>query len=72
MGKYFGTDGVRGRANEELTAELALSIGRAAAVVLAENRTDGKRPRVVIGRDTRCSGEMPDCSARGRTCTVWG
>ncbi|MCI9457183.1 MAG: phosphoglucosamine mutase [Oscillospiraceae bacterium] len=58
MGKYFGTDGVRGRANEELTAELALSIGRAAAVVLAENRTDGKRPRVVIGRDTRCSGEM--------------
>lgn len=58
MGKYFGTDGVRGRANEELTAELALSIGRAAAVVLAENWTDGKHPRVVIGRDTRCSGAM--------------
>lgn len=58
MGKYFGTDGVRGRANEELTAELALSIGRAAAVVLAENQADGKRPKVVIGRDTRCSGEM--------------
>ncbi len=58
MGKYFGTDGVRGRANEELTAELALSIGRAAAVVLAETRTDGEHPKVAIGRDTRCSGEM--------------
>ena len=58
MGKYFGTDGVRGKANEDLTAELALSIGRAAAAVLVENRTDGKHPKVAIGRDTRCSGEM--------------
>jgi phosphoglucosamine mutase len=55
MGKYFGTDGVRGIANAELTAELAYKIGRCGGYVLAGG---AKRPRVVIGRDTRISGHM--------------
>ncbi len=54
MGKYFGTDGVRGVANRELTPELALRIGRAAALVLGEQST---KP-IVVGRDTRLSGQM--------------
>ena len=58
MGKYFGTDGVRGKANTDLTVELAASIGRAAAMVLAEQETDDSKPKVLIGRDTRISGEM--------------
>lgn len=55
MGKYFGTDGVRGVANRELTPELAYKIGRCGGVVLAGR---SKRPKVVIGRDTRISGAM--------------
>ncbi|GAB6877559.1 phosphoglucosamine mutase [Thermaerobacter litoralis] len=56
MARLFGTDGVRGVANTELTAELALDLGRAAARVLAERW--GGPPRVVLGRDTRASGEL--------------
>ena len=52
----FGTDGIRGLAGEELTAELALQVGRAAAVVLAAHR--GHAPLFLIGRDTRVSGAM--------------
>ncbi|URJ50151.1 phosphoglucosamine mutase [Paenibacillus polymyxa] len=55
MGKYFGTDGVRGVANQELTAELAYSIGRCGGYVLAGNV---EKPTVVIGMDTRISGLM--------------
>ncbi|MBW5448209.1 phosphoglucosamine mutase [Cohnella sp. CFH 77786] len=55
MGKYFGTDGVRGVANRELTPELAYRIGRCGGVVLTGR---SKRPKVVIGRDTRISGAM--------------
>ncbi|MDO7908741.1 phosphoglucosamine mutase [Paenibacillus sp. JX-17] len=55
MGKYFGTDGVRGVANKELTAELAYSIGRCGGYVLAGNV---EKPTVVIGMDTRISGLM--------------
>ncbi|GAB6932405.1 phosphoglucosamine mutase [Calditerricola satsumensis] len=55
MGKYFGTDGVRGVANRELTPELAFRIGRCGAHVLAK---DAKKPKVVIGRDPRISGQM--------------
>lgn len=56
MGKYFGTDGVRGVANQELTAELAYKIGRCGGYVLTQNSTG--RPVVLIGRDTRVSGPM--------------
>ncbi|OXS59331.1 phosphoglucosamine mutase [Cohnella sp. CIP 111063] len=55
MGKYFGTDGVRGVANQELTPELAYRIGRCGGVVLAGKV---KRPKVLIGMDTRISGQM--------------
>jgi len=59
MARLFGTDGVRGLANRDVTAELALSLGAAAArVVTASGRFDGTRPRAVIGRDTRVSGEF--------------
>ncbi|ALS26227.1 phosphoglucosamine mutase [Paenibacillus sp. 32O-W] len=55
MGKYFGTDGVRGVANRGLTPELAYKIGRCGGYVLAGHTA---RPKVVIGRDTRVSGPM--------------
>lgn len=56
MGKYFGTDGVRGVANSELTPELAFKLGRVGGYVLTRN-AEGK-PKVLIGRDTRISGHM--------------
>ena len=57
MGRLFGTDGVRGLANAELTPELALTVARAAAGVLAD-RDGTSRPVAVVGRDPRASGEM--------------
>lgn len=57
MGRLFGTDGVRGVANRELTAELALALGGAAARRLSRTGT-GRRRVAVIGRDPRASGEM--------------
>ncbi|MCE4956067.1 phosphoglucosamine mutase [Macrococcoides caseolyticum] len=56
MGKYFGTDGVRGVANSELTPELAFKLGRYGGYVLAHGGTE--KPTVVVGRDTRVSGIM--------------
>ena len=58
MGKYFGTDGVRGEANKELTPELAFKLGRYGGYVLSQHEGGEKRPRVLVGRDTRISGEM--------------
>ncbi|MER7999586.1 phosphoglucosamine mutase [Streptomyces sp. NPDC095613] len=59
MGRLFGTDGVRGVANADLTAELALGLSVAAAHVLAEVGTfEGHRPTAVVGRDPRASGEF--------------
>jgi phosphoglucosamine mutase len=58
MGRVFGTDGVRGLANGELTAGLALELAVAAASVLSERDTLDRRPTAVIGRDTRASGEF--------------
>ena len=59
MGRLFGTDGVRGLANIELTAELALDLSVAAAHVLGEAGVfSGHRPLAVVGRDTRISGEF--------------
>jgi phosphoglucosamine mutase len=55
MGKYFGTDGVRGVANSELTPELAFKLGRFGGYVLTKEHD---RPKVLIGRDTRISGHM--------------
>ncbi|MDT0308550.1 phosphoglucosamine mutase [Streptomyces sp. DSM 44917] len=59
MGRLFGTDGVRGVANADLTAEMALGLSVAAAHVLAaKGETSGRRPLAVVGRDPRASGEF--------------
>lgn len=55
MGKYFGTDGVRGKANDVLTCDLAYKLGRYGSYVLSQGKKDTK---IVIGRDTRLSGDM--------------
>lgn len=55
MKKYFGTDGVRGVANESLTPELAFRLGRFGGYVLTRDR---ENPKVIIGKDTRISGDM--------------
>lgn len=67
MGKLFGTDGVRGVANSELTPELAMNIGRAAASVLA---CDAKRPKFLIGKDTRQSSDMLEAALAAGLCSV--
>lgn len=56
MGRLFGTDGARGVANSELTCELAMNIGKAAAMVLTEGRNTC--PKILIGKDTRVSSDM--------------
>ena len=59
MGRLFGTDGVRGLANRDVTAELAVDLAVAAAHVLGDvGAFDGHRPLAVVGRDTRASGEF--------------
>ncbi len=59
MGQLFGTDGVRGLANRDVTAELALDLAVAAAHVLGtRGEFEGHRPRAVVGRDSRASGEF--------------
>ena len=70
MGKYFGTDGVRGVANVELTTEMAAAIGRALAFSLTE--TIGRRPKICIGRDTRISGSMLECALAAGICACGG
>ena len=68
MGKYFGTDGVRGVAGVDLTCELAMKIGRGAAAVLTEKT--GRRPRILIGKDTRQSGDMLEAALTAGLCSV--
>lgn len=59
MGRLFGTDGVRGLANKDVTAELALDLSVAAAHVLGSlGQFEGHRPRAIVGRDSRASGEF--------------
>lgn len=68
MGRLFGTDGVRGVANKELTPELAFEIGQAGAYVLTE--TGGDRPRILVGRDTRISGDILEAALVAGICSV--
>ncbi len=68
MGRLFGTDGARGIANTELTCELAMEIGRAAAMVLTEH--SHKKPRVLIGMDTRASSQMLESAISAGLCSV--
>ncbi len=69
MGRLFGTDGVRGVANRELTNELAMRIGMAAAEILLKN-SQRARPTVMIGRDTRASGDMLEAALTAGFCSV--
>ncbi|MBR6391844.1 MAG: phosphoglucosamine mutase [Eubacterium sp.] len=69
MGRLFGTDGVRGIANKDLTNELAMKIGAAAATVLLEEAKSAK-PTVLIGRDTRASGDMLEAALTSGLCSV--
>lgn len=68
MGRLFGTDGVRGIANSELTCELALKIGRAAAMVLTDN--NHRHPKILIGKDTRLSSDMLENALTAGLCSV--
>ena len=68
MGRLFGTDGARGVANTELTAELAMNIGRAAAMVLVNDEV--KHPTILIGKDTRLSGDMLEGALIAGLCSV--
>ena len=68
MGRLFGTDGVRGIANTDLTCELAMKLGRAAATVLSNNAR--RRPLFVIGMDTRISSEMLANAITAGLCSV--
>lgn len=68
MGRLFGTDGVRGIANKELTPELAFKIGQAGAYVLTENTGEG--PTILVGKDTRISGDILECALTAGLCSV--
>lgn len=69
MGVLFGTDGVRGIANIELTPELAFDLGRAGSYVLAR-QFGGARPRILVGRDTRISGDMLEAALIAGICST--
>lgn len=69
MGRLFGTDGVRGVANKELTPELAFNLGKAGTHVL---KKDNERPVVVIGKDTRVSGDMLESALTAGILAVGG
>lgn len=68
MGKLFGTDGIRGIANKELTAELAFKTGQSGAYVLT--KAAARRPRILIGKDTRKSGDMLEAALTAGLCSM--
>lgn len=69
MSRMFGTDGVRGVANKELTAEMAMQLGQAGAYVLSKDN-GGKRPVIMVGCDTRLSGDMLANALMAGACSV--
>lgn len=69
MGKLFGTDGVRGVANKELTSQLAFMLGRAATALFGREYT---QPTFIIGRDTRISGQMLEAALAAGICSAGG
>lgn len=68
MGRLFGTDGARGIANTQLSCEVAMNIGRAAALVLSRHFSG--KPKVIIGMDTRISSKMLECALTAGLCSV--
>ena len=70
MGKLFGTDGIRGMANEyPMTAEIAVRAGRAVATVF---RDGSEKPKIIVGRDTRLSGQMLESAVVAGICSAGG
>ncbi len=69
VGALFGTDGVRGIANIELTPEMAFDLGRAGSFVLARQQGES-RPRIMVGRDTRVSGDMLEAALIAGICAT--
>lgn len=69
MNRMFGTDGVRGVANSELTAELAYNLGRAGAYILTEGT---HKPKIIVGKDTRISGDMLEAALVAGILSVGG
>lgn len=68
MGKLFGTDGIRGVANQyPMTTEVAANVGRAIAYL---SKKDGHKPRIIIGRDTRLSGDMFESAIVSGICSM--
>ncbi|MDY3281943.1 phosphoglucosamine mutase [Dysosmobacter sp.] len=70
MGKLFGTDGIRGVVGENLTAEMAFRVGQAVSSVLEEEK--GRRPVIIIGKDTRISSDMLESALMAGICSVGG
>jgi len=68
LGRLFGTDGVRGVANKELTAELAFKLGYAGANVLTKELSH--TPKILVGKDTRLSGDMLECALEAGICST--
>lgn len=68
MGRLFGTDGIRGIANKDLTCELATQLGRAAAEVLTNK--SNRHPKVLIGKDTRLSSDMLESAMAAGLCSI--
>ena len=68
MGRLFGTDGVRGVANDELTPLLAMQLGQAGAYVLSKEVNH--RPTIMVGCDTRLSGDMLASALMAGACSV--
>lgn len=66
MGELFGTDGIRGIANRDLTPELAFNVGRAGAFVLGK----GKKGKILVGKDTRKSGDMLEAALTAGICSM--
>ena len=67
MGRLFGTDGVRGLANQDLNCELAFKLGQAGAYILTMAK---HKPRILVGRDTRLSGDMLEAALIAGICSV--
>ena len=68
LGRLFGTDGARGIANSELTCEMAMNIGRAAALVFTDDSR--RHPKILIGKDTRLSSDMLEGALIAGLCSV--
>lgn len=66
MGKLFGTDGIRGIANKDLTPEMAFNVGRAGAYILSK----GSKGKIVVGKDTRASGDMLEAAITAGICSM--